>query len=63
MNTQETNKMKKLIQEVTNTSVGVGNYSKPIVLLKRKKLIQCKFCGGIAIDKCQKCKDRKGKNG
>ncbi len=55
--------MKKLIQEVTNTSVGTGNYSKPIALLKRKKLIQCKICGGIAIDKCQKCKDGKDKNG
>jgi len=55
--------MKKLIQEVTNTSVGTGNYSKPIALLKRKKLIQCEICGGIAIDKCQKCKDGKDKNG
>ena len=55
--------MKKLIQEVTNTSVGTGDYSKPLAMLKRKKLIYCKKCGGIAIDKCQRCEDRKGEDG
>jgi len=47
------------LNETTTASSGTGDYSKPITLQKRRKLIQCDKCGGIYIDKCSLCNKSK----
>ena len=56
--------MKNCIEEQTNTSSGTGDYSKPIVLQRKRKLTFCRQCGSITIDKCKQCgKNKEGENG
>lgn len=47
--------MKKLI-ETTTAAKGTGDYSPPLELKKKRKLVYCRNCNKIIIDKCPDCK-------
>lgn len=44
----------KELKEMT-VSGDTGQYSPPMAMLKRHKLLYCKKCGNIVIDKCESC--------
>lgn len=40
---------------MTTTAGNIGNYSPPLELSKRHKLVMCPNCMGLVLDKCEAC--------